>query len=200
VVAEGRRVIANVERVANLFVTKTVYAMLLAIAVGVARWPYPFLPRHLTIISSLTIGIPAFFLALGPNLRRYEPGFVPRVLRFSSRAGLVAAAATFAGYAIARNTVGVSVDEARTAATIALFGVGLWILALLARPLTRLRVLLLVLMGTGFAGAVTISAIRDFFALDSPPRTVLVQVVAVIAAAGLVLELARQRLARSLSR
>ena len=200
VVAEGRRVIANVERVANLFVTKTVYAMLLAIAVGVARWPYPFLPRHLTIISSLTIGIPAFFLALGPNLRRYHPGFVPRVLRFSSRAGLVAAAATFAGYAIARNTVGVSVDEARTAATIALFGVGMWILALLARPLTRMRVLLLVLMGTGFAGAVTISAIRDFFALDSPPRTVLLQVVAVIATAGLVLELARQRLARSLSR
>ncbi len=67
VVAEGRRVIANIERVANLFVTKTVYAMLLAIAVGVARWPYPFLPRHLTIVSTLTIGIPAFFLALSPN-------------------------------------------------------------------------------------------------------------------------------------
>ena len=79
VVAEGRRVIANVERVANLFVTKTVYAMLLAIAVGVLRWPYPFLPRHLTIISSLTIGIPAFFLALGPSTQRYVPGFVPRV-------------------------------------------------------------------------------------------------------------------------
>src|SRR5437660_87120 len=71
VVAEGRRVIANVERVANLFVTKTFYAMLLAIAIGIARWPYPFLPRHLTIVSSLTIGIPAFFLALAPNIDRY---------------------------------------------------------------------------------------------------------------------------------
>ena len=87
VVAEGRRVIANIERVANLFVTKTVYAMLLAIAVGVARWPYPFLPRHLTIISSLTIGIPAFFLALAPNAAGYVPGFVPRVLRFAIPAG-----------------------------------------------------------------------------------------------------------------
>ena len=77
VVAEGRRVIANIERVANLFVTKTVYAMLLAIAVGVARWPYPFLPRHLTIVSTLTIGIPAFFLALAPNTRRYVPGLRP---------------------------------------------------------------------------------------------------------------------------
>jgi cation-transporting ATPase E len=114
VVAEGRRVIANVERVSNLFVTKTVYAMLLAIAVGVARWPYPFRPRHLTIISSLTIGIPAFFLALGPNLRRYQPGFVRRVLHFSVPAGFIAAAATFAGYWIARRADGVSPDEART--------------------------------------------------------------------------------------
>ena len=96
VVAEGRRVIANIERVANLFVTKTVYAMLLAIAVGFARWPYPFLPRHLTIVSTLTIGIPAFFLALAPNTRRYVPGFVRRVLEFAIPCGFVAAAATFA--------------------------------------------------------------------------------------------------------
>ena len=77
VVAEGRRVIANIERVANLFVTKTCYATLLALAIAIARWPYPFLPRHMTIVSSLTIGIPAFFLALAPNPRRYVPGFVP---------------------------------------------------------------------------------------------------------------------------
>ena len=117
VVAEGRRVIANIERVANLFVTKTVYAMLLAIAVGVARGPTRSCPRHLTIISSFTIGIPAFFLALGPSARRYMPGFVPRVLRFSGRAGLVAATATFVVYAVAREVDDVSLDEARTAAT-----------------------------------------------------------------------------------
>ena len=90
VVAEGRRVIANVERVANLFVTKTVYAMILAVVIGIARWPYPFLPRHLTIVSSLTIGIPAFFLALAPN-SRYVPGFVRRVVLFAGPAGLIAA-------------------------------------------------------------------------------------------------------------
>jgi cation-transporting ATPase E len=194
VVAEGRRVIANVERVSNLFVTKTVYAMLLAIAVGVARWPYPFLPRHLTIISSLTIGIPAFFLALGPNLRRYEPGFVRRVLRFSVPAGFVAAAATFGGYWFARNAVGVTTDEARTTATIVLFCVGLWILALLARPLTHVRIMLLAAMGAAFVCAVTIAAVRHFFALDAPPREVLVAIAAVVGAAGLVLELGRRRL------
>ncbi len=101
VVAEGRRVIANVERVANLFVTKTVYAMLLAVAIGVARWPYPFLPRHLTIVSSLTIGIPAFFIALAPNSSRYVPGFVRRVLLIAGPAGVIAATSTFTAYAIA---------------------------------------------------------------------------------------------------
>ena len=76
VVAEGRRVTANIERVANLFITKTVWATLLAVAAGVALLPYPFLPRQLTVIDSLAIGVPAFFLALAPNRRRYVPGFV----------------------------------------------------------------------------------------------------------------------------
>ncbi len=78
VVAEGRRVIANVERVANLFLTKTFYAMALALAIGVARLPFPFIPRHFTIISALTIGIPGFFLALAPNARRARAGVPPR--------------------------------------------------------------------------------------------------------------------------
>jgi hypothetical protein len=58
VVAEGRRVTANIERVANLFITKTVWATLLAVAAGAALIPYPFLPRHLTIIDTLAIGSP----------------------------------------------------------------------------------------------------------------------------------------------
>ena len=74
VVAEGRRVTANIERVANLFITKTVWATLLAVAAGAVLKPYPFLPRHLTIIDTLAIGVPAFFLALAPNRRRYVPG------------------------------------------------------------------------------------------------------------------------------
>lgn len=196
VVAEGRRVIANVERVANLFVTKTVYAMLLAIAVGIARWPYPFLPRHLTIISSLTIGIPAFFLALGPSSLRYVPGFVPRVLQFSGRAGSVAATATFVVYAVARDVDHVPLDQARTAATIALLVVGLWVLAMLARPFTRLRALLLAAMAGAFVGAVTIPGIRRFFALELPPARVGVVIALAVAGAGALLELTRFRTRR----
>ena len=102
VVAEGRRVTANIERVANLFITKTVWATLLAVAVGALLLPYPFLPRHLTIIDTLAIGIPSFFLALAPNPRRYRPGFAGRVLRFAIPAGSIVAAATFAAYYLAR--------------------------------------------------------------------------------------------------
>src|SRR5207248_3107282 len=73
-----------------------------AIVIGALTLPFPFLPRHLTIVSSLTIGIPGFFLALAPNSQRFRPGFVRRVLHFAVPAGTVAAAATFSAYALAR--------------------------------------------------------------------------------------------------
>jgi cation-transporting ATPase E len=189
VVAEGRRVIANVERVANLFVTKTVYATLLAVAVGIARWPYPFLPRHLTIISSLTIGIPAFFLALGPSSRRYVPGFVRRVLRFAGRSGVIAFGATFVVYAYAREFDDVSLVEARTASAIALLVIGLWILVVLARPFTSARVILLAAMGGAFVGVMAVPGTRDFFALEFPPANLAAVIVVVVTVAGTVFEI-----------
>ena len=188
VVAEGRRVIANVERVANLFVTKTVYAMLLAIAVGVARWPYPFLPRHLTIISSLTIGIPAFFLALAPSSRRYVPGFVRRVLQFAGRSGAIAFAGTFTVYAVAREVDHASLIEARTAATIALLAIGLWVLAILARPFTPGRVVLLAGLAGCFAGGMLVPGVKTFFALEVPPADLAGVIVVAVLAAGIALE------------
>jgi cation-transporting ATPase E len=197
VVAEGRRVIANVERVANLFVTKTCYAMLLALAIGIARWPYPFLPRHLTIVSSLTIGIPAFFLALAPNRRRYVPGFVARVARFAGPAGLIAATATFVSYAIARHTGNISTDQARTAATLTLMLVGLWVLNLLARPITAGRALLFGAMVAAFVVILAVPAFSDFFALDVPHGAALVGAFAAGLVGGAVLEIGwRYRLHR----
>ena len=188
VVAEGRRVIANVERVANLFLTKTVYAMLLALAVGVARVPFPFLPRQLTVVSSLTIGIPALFLALAPNARRWRPGFVARVVRFALPAGAVAAAATYAAYELARTEPGVSVDEARTVATLVLCATGLWILGILARPLTGPRRALVATMAAGLAGTLVVPQARTFFALDLPPAVVLFAGMGIAALAALALE------------
>jgi cation-transporting ATPase E len=171
-VGEGRRVIANVERVANLFVTKTVYAMLLALAIGVAGVPFPFLPRHLTIVSSLTIGIPAFFLALAPNSRRFRPGFAGRVLAFAIPAGLVAAVATYSAYAIARHEPGVSLQAARTTATGVLFAIGMQVLVILERPLTMPRRGLTAAMVALFLAIMVIPATRTFFDLELPPVVV----------------------------
>ncbi|HKF92527.1 MAG TPA: HAD-IC family P-type ATPase [Acidimicrobiia bacterium] len=167
VVAEGRRVTANIERVANLFITKTVWATLLAIAVGLAFWPYPFLPRHLTIVDTLTIGIPSFFLALAPNLRRYVPGFVDRVFRFTIPAGTIAAVATFSAFALARFD-DVPLTQQRTAATLVMLMMSLCVLVILAQPLTWRRVVLVGLMIAGFALLFPNESVREFYDLKLP--------------------------------
>jgi cation-transporting ATPase E len=170
VVAEGRRVTANIERVANLFITKTVWATLLAVATGAALMPYPFLPRHLTIIDTLAIGVPAFFLALAPNRRRYRPGFAGRVLQFTVPAGLIIAAATFSAYALARAR-GLPLDQQRTAATLVTLILSLCVLALLAMPLTWRRIALVVAALAAFVLLFPVPAVRTFYKLELPHGT-----------------------------
>jgi cation-transporting P-type ATPase E len=166
VVAEGRRVLANVERVANLFLTKTFYALALVLLVGVAGLPFPFLPRHLTVVGTLTIGVPAFFLALAPSDERARPGFVRRVLRFAIPAGLVAAGASFAAYALARSNAESNLTQDRTTATITLFLVAWFVLLLVARPLVGWKLGLLVAMAVGFLLTLYVPVLQDFFALQ----------------------------------
>jgi cation-transporting ATPase E len=167
VVAEGRRVTANIERVANVFLTKTVWATLLAVMVGVALLPYPFLPRHLTIIDTLTIGIPCFFLALAPNLRRFRSGFVERVLRFAIPAGVIITGATFTTYAVAHSR-GLPLVQQRTAATIVTLALSLYVLILVAQPLTWRRVLLVAGVVLGFLALFPLAAVRHFYELELP--------------------------------
>jgi cation-transporting ATPase E len=167
VVAEGRRVIANVERVANLFVIKNVYSAILSLASTVFSVPFPFLPRHLTIVSALTIGIPSFVLALAPNPRRYHPGFLRRVLGFSVPAGVLLGVGVFGAYAFARE-LGQTGDEARTAACVTLVVAGLWVVVLLARPVRGWKLALVAAMGGLFALALVVPWSRDFFALRLP--------------------------------
>ncbi|UGQ13874.1 HAD-IC family P-type ATPase [Yinghuangia sp. ASG 101] len=168
VVGEGRRVIGNIERVSNLFLTKTAYAVLLAILVVIVNVPYPFLPRHLTLLAWFTIGTPAFFLALAPNKERARTGFVNRVLRTAAPAGVIAGTACFTAYLIARDYYG-GTDDTRSAetsiATLTLFLVALWVLAIIARPYTWWRLALVAAMAVGFAVVLTVPYFQDFFEL-----------------------------------
>jgi cation-transporting ATPase E len=172
VVGEGRRVLGNIERTSNLYVTKTVYAMLIALGVGVVGLEFPFLPRQLTLIGALTIGIPSFFLALAPNEERARPGFLRRVLRFTIPAGTLAAIATFLGYVLAKQEPGVTLAEARTAATMVLLYIGFLVLSIIAAPLSGWRLALVWTMPALFGLAMAIPAAREFFALYPPPAIV----------------------------
>jgi cation-transporting ATPase E len=189
VVSEGRRVIANVERVANLFLTKTFYALFMALVVGVASLPYPFIPRHFTLISSLTIGIPGFFLALAPNDRRAHTGFLGRVLRFAIPAGFVAGLATIVAYLVARRHGELTLAQQRSVAVITLFIVAIWVLSILARPLNSWRLGLIAGLSGAFVAVLVIPPLRHYFALPVPTDAMTLAAVAIGAMAAALIEL-----------
>lgn len=164
VVAEGRRVIANMERVASLFLTKTTWAALLAAVVAITGFVYPFLPRQLTIVSSLTIGIPAFVLALAPTNQRYHAGFLSRVLRLSVPAGVI----VVVGVLCARLTLilmGSNRNQISSVCTLVLVAGGLWLLSLTARPWVWWRAVLVVIMSAAALAVVLLAPLRGFFDL-----------------------------------
>ncbi|GAA2939416.1 MULTISPECIES: HAD-IC family P-type ATPase [Streptomyces] len=189
VVAEGRRVIGNITRVATLFLVKTVYSVLLAVMVVCSQVEYPFLPRHLTLLSTLTIGIPAFFLALAPNKERAQPNFVRRVMRYAIPGGAVAALATFATYLIAREhyTGAGALDAETSAATLTLFLISMWVLAIIARPYTWWRIALVASMAGAFLLVLVVPWLQHFFALKLVGMTMpwIAVGIAVVAAATL---------------
>lgn len=167
VVAQGRQVIANIERVSMLFLTKTVYATTLAVVFGALLLEFPFLPRQLSITDGLTIGIPAFFLALMPNARRYVPGFLPRSLSFAVPAGLIIATG-LTTYSLLARSLEVPQPQLRTGTTIILAIVGIWVLAVLSRPLNRYKVLIVGAMFVGLVIIFTVPLSTAFFDLRDP--------------------------------
>jgi cation-transporting P-type ATPase E len=166
VVDEGRKVINNVERVSNLFVTKAVYAVLLTLVVGLLNSPFPFLPRQLTLIGTFSIGVPGFFLALAPEVDLIRTGFLRRVLRFSVPAGVVAGSATLAAYEAAMHVAELELEQARTLATVTLLAIGLVVLAVASRPLRSWKVGLIVAMGAGYGVVFLVPFLRDYFRLE----------------------------------
>jgi cation-transporting ATPase E len=180
VVGEGRRVIGNIERVSNLFLTKTVYSVLLAILVGLAGLsakifgsaplPFPFQPIHVTIAAWFTIGVPAFILSLAPNNEQAHPGFVRRVMTSALPSGLVVGIATFISYLAAyqgREATQTQQTQASTAALITLLVTMVWVLAVVARPYEWWRVALVASSGLAYVVIFAIPLAQKTFMLDS---------------------------------
>ncbi|HSK34905.1 MAG TPA: HAD-IC family P-type ATPase, partial [Propionicimonas sp.] len=137
VVAEGRRVIGNIERVANFFLTKTMYSIILALLVAVWQLPFPFVPIHISFVGWFTIGIPASILALAPNAERARPGFLRRVMTFSLPSGVVVALTTFVAYLLVLAPPGADATrttQASTATLLTLMVAGAWVMIVAARP------------------------------------------------------------------
>jgi cation-transporting ATPase E len=179
VVGEGRRVIGNIERVSNLFLTKTVYSVLLAALVGLGGLSakifgsdpllYPFQPIHVTIAAWFTIGIPAFILSLAPNNERAHPGFVRRVMTSALPNGVVVGVATFVCYLLAyqgRNATPTEQTQASTAALITLLVGAVWVLAVVARPYQWWRVALVAVSALAYVVIFALPLAQEKFMLD----------------------------------
>lgn len=187
VVHEGRQVIANIERVSMIFLTKTTYITVMAIVFGALVMAFPFLPRQLSMTDGLTLGIPAFFLALLPNSPRYRGGFLRRALRFALPAG-ISIAVTVLVVNLAGRALGVEVAEMRTASTLVIGITGLWVLLALSRPLTWPRALIVVAMGVGMTFCFTVPVAREFFQLATLSGPLMIWATAASAIAVVVIE------------
>jgi cation-transporting P-type ATPase E len=181
VVGEGRRVIGNVERVSNLFLTKVVYSVLLAVLVGIAGvgskllhtdpLPFPFEPIHVGVIAAFfTVGFPAFVLALAPNNERAQAGFVQRVITAALPSGTVVGIATFVCYVLAyrgRHDTPVEQTQATTSALITLLVIALWVVAVVARPYNWWRVALVAVSAAACLTIFIIPPVREKSMLDT---------------------------------
>ena len=171
-VGEGRKVLRNLQRVAKLFVTKSAFAVVLIISIGLTDIEYPLLPRHLSLAAMVTIGIPSFFLALAPSAGPYRPqGFLREVSRFAVPAGTAAGLSVVACYLFAFEVANMPLVEARTVATTVLVFVGLYlILALEVTGRVRGAAVstLCVVLGVIYLLALAAPPTRHFFELSAP--------------------------------
>lgn len=203
VVGEGRRVIGNIERVSNLFLTKTVYSVLLAALVGIGGvsaklfgsdpLPYPFQPIHVTIAAWFTIGIPAFILSLAPNSERARPGFVRRVMTSALPAGVVVGLSTFISYLLAyqgRGASEVEQTQASTTALITLLVGSVWVLAVVARPYEWWRIALVAVSALAYVVIFSIPLAQRTFLLDPTNVALTSMGLAIGAVAAVIIEVA----------
>lgn len=164
IVAEGRRVINNIQRAASLFLVKNIFSFALTLLLLFIDMPYPLLPIQLSLISTFTIGIPSFFLALEPNYARVEGKFMRNVIRRAMPGGLTnLTIVLLAGFFT--STFGLSNEQLNTICVWVMSAVGLVTLYHVSVPFTRLR--LAVLAGMTAAMLFCLLVIPAFFDLPA---------------------------------
>ncbi len=197
VLAEGRKVIANMERLAHLFLAKTSYAFLFVLFFSLLAWQYPALPRQMSTADFLFIGIASFILALMPNPRRYVPGFLSRALKFAIPSGVVLVAALWGINWYARSWAGdfsgilpfaaevptapLVMEQLQTATFITLTLTGLWLLNVVSRPLNWQKVCMLMGLYGVFVLVLTVPALLWYHQFILPPTPVLFAAVGIAA-------------------
>jgi cation-transporting P-type ATPase E len=171
-VAEGRQILRNIQRVARLFVTKTVFTAVAGLAVAIPTGVFPLLPRQFTIASTVTIGIPAFLLALAPSSGPWRPErFLQTVARFAIPAGIAIGVGIVAGYLLARYGFDLGLRHARTVATGIVVVCGLAVVLRLETERGRRRLAIVGLCAVMlllFALAFVVPFLREFYELAPP--------------------------------
>ena len=171
-VAEGRRILRNLQRVTKLFVSKSMVAAFLILVIGISPTAYPLLPRHLTLVATLAVGIPSFFLALAPSEGRVTfEGFLRGVSQFAVPAGTAVGFGLVAGYLTAYQVVNMPLVEARTVATSVMILVSLYLIVVLEAGTVRRSSAvgtLCVTLAAAYVAVLLVPALRSFFALAAP--------------------------------
>ena len=171
-VAEGRQILRNIQRVAQLFVTKSVFAAVLVLAVAIPTATFPLLPRQFTLASTVTIGIPAFVLALAPSSGPWRPErFLQSVARFAIPAGVAIGIGIAAGYLLARYGFDLGLSRSRTVATGIVVACGLAVVMRLESETGQRRLAvggLCAAMAVLFLLALFVPFLRDFYELSTP--------------------------------
>lgn len=150
VVAEGRRVINNIERSASLFLVKNIFSFILAIITLLFTLPYPVTAAQLSLVNGFTIGIPGFILAMEPNSRRISGKFLPNIIKRAAPGGLTNLVLVL-GVIISCTVFKIDEKMMGTICTLMLALVGLMVVHRACTPYNLLRKILMVLLCLGFA-------------------------------------------------
>lgn len=169
VLGEGRKIIANIERVTNLFLSKTGFAILLGVVLGILCWEFPFLPRQYSTADLLIVGGPAFFITLFPNTRKYVSGFLSRSLHYAIPTAVIITA-MLVGMNFVGRSMGddASIQQVQTATFITLVLMGVYNITTVIRPLKAYRLALVLAMYTGLVLAIYVPFLATYHQFVPP--------------------------------